>query len=227
MPVRGDRGFPPRRELSGWLRVSALRVCSVGRRLSGDERRARGGLPVARWAAATLPPESGAGGGARVDFTRPGGGSWPPGLLNPFLSSLKSLGFQIKSSGRVGDTVLNSVLDLWYLEGISSCLLCSLPYAFVSSFSFLPHLLDANLQACACETNLTTLWRPGASFSFLISCRGNTSKSCFQWGMEMGFWRKPQQGGDECFLLWYYLTCHHSLAFMSSFVRFPLLHSSL
>lgn len=167
------------------------------------------------------------GRGARVDFTRPGGGSWPPGLLNPFLSSLKSLGFEIKSSGRVGDTVLNSVLDLWYLEGISSCLLCSLPYAFVSSFSFLPHLLDANLQACACETNLTTLWRPRASFSFLISCRGNTSKSCFQWGMEMGFWRKPQQGGDECFLLWYYLTCHHSLAFMSSFVRFPLLHSSL
>lgn len=24
MPVRGDRGFPPRRELSGWLRVSFL-----------------------------------------------------------------------------------------------------------------------------------------------------------------------------------------------------------
>ena len=78
------------------------------------------------------------GRGARVDFTRPGGGSWPPGLLNPFLSSLKSLGFEIKSSGRVGDTVLNSVLDLWYLEGISSCLLCSLPYVCLCVFLLFP-----------------------------------------------------------------------------------------
>lgn len=127
MPVRGDRGFPPRRELSGWLRVSAR-----SRRLGGEKTRgmgvgARGGQP--------LLSHLRVGPGPRGDFTRAGGGSWPPGLLDPLLSSLKSLGFQIKWSGRVGDRVLNSALDLCYLEGISSCLSCSLPSAFVSSSS--------------------------------------------------------------------------------------------
>lgn len=41
MPVRGDRGFPPRRELSGWLRVSFL----PGRLASGCV--GAGGLRVA------------------------------------------------------------------------------------------------------------------------------------------------------------------------------------
>lgn len=46
MPVRGDRGFPPRREMSGWLHVSALlRPARLGEGSRGESLRARGGLP--------------------------------------------------------------------------------------------------------------------------------------------------------------------------------------
>lgn len=30
----------------------------------------------------------------------------------------------------------------------------------------------------------------------------------------MAFCKKPQKGSDECFLLWYYLTCHQFLFFL-------------
>lgn len=46
MPVRGDRGFPPRREMSGWLQVSALlRPAWLGEGSRGRGTGARGGLP--------------------------------------------------------------------------------------------------------------------------------------------------------------------------------------
>lgn len=72
---------------------------------------------------------------AGVDFTRPGGGSWPPRLPDPFLSS-EVTRVSDRVSRRVGETVLNSVLDLCYLGGISSCLLGSRLRAFVFALLF-------------------------------------------------------------------------------------------
>ena len=47
MPVRGDRGFPSRREMSGWLPVSSLlRSAWLGEGSRGESLGARGGLPA-------------------------------------------------------------------------------------------------------------------------------------------------------------------------------------
>lgn len=70
MPVRGDRGFPPRRELSAWLRVSG---------------RGRGGGSVGARAGCAPRP-----GPVRAEAAPGGGdGSWPFGshlALRPSLS---------------------------------------------------------------------------------------------------------------------------------------------
>lgn len=47
MPVRGDRGFPPRRELSGWLRVSFLSGRAAGGCVGAGRLRA---TPCYLWA---------------------------------------------------------------------------------------------------------------------------------------------------------------------------------
>lgn len=88
MLVRGDRGFPPRRELSAWLHVSALLFIRLGEGSPGESVGALGGLP---WCAV----------GSRDSPTRRRGlgqrvGSWSPGLLDFFLCPPKSLEFQIK-----------------------------------------------------------------------------------------------------------------------------------
>lgn len=93
MPVRGDRGFPPRRELSGWQRVSFLpgRAASgcVG---AGAFREAPHYPPATLWAVVSKgPPE----GEDREDGAD---------------DLLKSLGFEMKS--QVGESVESRALVL-------------------------------------------------------------------------------------------------------------------
>lgn len=75
MPVRGDRGFPPRRELSGWLRVSFLPgPAASGCVGAGGFREAPHYPPATLWAVVSKGPPRG------EDWEVGADGSWPLGV---------------------------------------------------------------------------------------------------------------------------------------------------